>query len=55
MRLSMNVKRNMLKEQEESGEGGAENYHTKENSGHSASNTNKTGMGQAQGAMARQP
>jgi len=31
MRLSMNVKRNMIKEQEESGvDNGAENYHTKD-------------------------
>ena len=31
MRLSMNVKRNMLREKEESGEAN-ENYHTKETS-----------------------
>jgi len=30
MRLSMTVKRNMQREQEEKGEDGAENYHTKE-------------------------
>ena len=44
MRLSMNVKRNMLREQEENGDQGAENYHTKDNSAsHQAANVNKTG------------
>jgi hypothetical protein len=33
LRLSMNVKRNMIKEQEESGDVGAENYHTKDTNG----------------------
>ena len=37
MRLSMNVKRNMLKEKEANGENNDnENYHTKEQSAHKA-------------------
>ena len=51
LRLSMNVKRNMLREQEESGDAN-ENYHTKESAQHRAGQTNNMmnnrGMGQPQ-------
>ena len=45
MRLSMNVKRNMLREQEEKGENDSENYHTKDTSQskqHKAGQVNRT-------------
>lgn len=57
LRLSMNVKRNMLREQEQNEEHGAENYHTKESAAqHKAAITNRTGTTQArQGARVAQP